>query len=136
MGSAIGAFSQGIQNTLGKKLEEKHQEEEQRRQEQRELMLSIWHNPEMSKANRQLAFDQLQKLSNSESKKGLAKIAPQLDPGTREPLECLRIKKVWAEREVFKECSAQVKTVTLDVPKPERDSTREKRERGERIFHR
>ena len=78
MGSAIGAFAQGIQNTLGKKLEEKHQEEEGRKKEQRDALYSILLNPQVSDAGHQMAMEQLQKLYNPESKKGLAKIAPQL----------------------------------------------------------
>ena len=78
MGSAIGAFAQGIQGTLGKKLEDKHQEEEQLKGEQRQALYKVIFDPSTSDAGRQMAQEQLQKLLNPTSKKGFAKIAPQL----------------------------------------------------------
>ena len=79
MGSAIGAFMQGIQGTLGAKLEKKHDEEEALKKEQRDHLWQVIHDPKTSKVGVKMAADALAKLQNPETRKGFQKILPQLN---------------------------------------------------------
>ena len=79
MGSAIGAFMQGIQGTLGAKLEKKHDEEESLKKEQRDHLWQVIHDPKTSEVGVKMAADALAKLQNPETRKGFQKILPQLN---------------------------------------------------------
>src|ERR1700689_4836739 len=83
MGATIGAFLKGVQGTLGEALEKKHQEAEDIKKQKRDFYLKGAMNPEATGAQQQEAWDQYQKLSGPDAKKGLQKVLPLIQRFTQ-----------------------------------------------------